>query len=477
MSSPASPVPRFRQEVRTTAVLAAPLVVGHVATGLIGLVDSVIAGRHGTSTLAAVSVGTAMFWLPIMIPMGTLMALPPSVSQLQGAGRRHEIGPLFRQALWLAAALGLGLFAFLSVAAQSLAQLGIDAGIVPGAAAFLQGIRWGVPALTAYYCMRYLSDGLHWTLPTMVFGFGGLLLLVPLGATLTFGLFGAPELGAGGLGFASAAMMWAQAIAFALYLARSRRFADLGLFARFDPPRRAEIAGLLKVGLPIGITVAMEGGLFVATALLIGGLGEVPAAAHQIAINVAALCFMIPFGVAEATTVRVGHALGGGLGREGVRRAAMAGLALVLASQSATALALFAGNLHIVGLYTADAVVATLAAALLLYAAVFQFPDGIQVLSAGALRGLKDTRVPMFLAAFAYWGVGMALGAGLGLGLGWGPRGMWMGLIAGLTVAAVLMGVRFLRTLSRLPPADAPGPPVAAEGTLDSTPDFRPMKP
>ncbi|MEZ0471707.1 MATE family efflux transporter [Luteimonas salinilitoris] len=452
MPSSASPRARFGREVRTTAVLAGPLVVGHVATGLIGFVDSMIAGRHGTATLAAVSIGTAMFWLPIMVPMGTLMALPPSVSQLDGGGRRHEIGALFRQSLWLAAALGLLLFAFMTLSVHALAPLGIVEGIRPGAAAFLHGIRWGVPALTLYYCMRYLSDGLHWTLPTMVFGFGGLLLLVPLGILLTFGGLGLPEFGAGGIGAASAIMMWTQTIAFALYLRRARRFADLGLFARFDPPRWASIRELLRVGLPIGVTVAMEGSLFIVTALLIGRLGEVPAAAHQIAINVAALCFMVPFGLAEATTVRVGHAIGGGLGVAGARRAAFAGLALVLATQSLTGVALLTGNELIAGLYTGDATVAALAASLLLLAAAFQFPDGIQVLSAGALRGLKDTRVPMLLAALAYWGVGMALGAGLGLGLGWGPRGMWIGLIAGLAVAALLLGLRFLRSSRRVAP-------------------------
>ena len=449
--SPSHQPARLTGEVRATAILAAPLVAGHVATGLIGFVDSVIAGRHGTATLAAVSVGTAMFWLPMMIPMGTLMALPPSVSQLDGSGRRDGIAPLFRQSLWLALGLGLLLFALLSVATAALAPMGIAEDIRPGARAFLHGIRWGVPALTLYYAMRYLSDGLHWTLPTMLFGFGGLLLLVPLGYAFAFGRFGLPEMGAGGLGLASALMMWAQALAFATYLACSKRFAPLGLFARFEPPRWVPIRDLLRTGLPIGVTVAMEGGLFIVTALLIGRLGQVEAAAHQIAINVASLCFMIPFGLAEATTVRVGHALGASGGRDGVRRATYAGLALVLGTQAVSALVLVLGHDAIAAIYTADAAVATLAASLLLFAAAFQFPDGVQVLSAGALRGLKDTRVPMLLAAFAYWAVGMATGAWLGLGLGMGPRGMWIGLIAGLVVAAVLMAARFLRTTGRLP--------------------------
>jgi len=431
-------------EIRRTALLAAPLVAGHVSTGLIGFVDSTIAGQHGTGTLAAVAVGTALFWLPMMVPMGTLMAMPPAVSQLDGAGRRDEIGPLFRQALWLALALGLLMFVFLTLVPRVLAPFGIAPGIVPGATAFLHGIRWGVPALTLYLAMRYLAEGLHWTLPTMLLGGGGLMVLVPLGYVLTFGAFGLPELGAGGLGIASSLMMWLQAIAFALVHARARRMRPFAVFRGLGRPHPDVSRGLLATGLPIGVTGLMEGGLFIATALLVARLGAVPAAAHQIAINVASLCFMVPLAVAEATTVRVGHALGR-RDADGVRRAALAGYAIVLATQLLSAVVLVLGNDALVALYTRDASVAALAASLLLYAAAFQFPDGIQVLSAGALRGLRDTRMPMLLAAFAYWGVGMPLGATLGLVLGWGPRGMWAGLIAGLSVAALLLGGRFAR--------------------------------
>ncbi len=447
--------PRFRDELRTSARLAAPLVAGHVSSGLIGFVDAVIAGHHGTATLAAVSIGTALFWLPLLVPMGTLIALPASVSQLDGAGRRGEIGPLFRQAMWLALLLGMVMFAFLSAIPLALETMGIAPEIRPGATAFVHGIRWGVPALALYLCMRYLCDGLHHTVPTMVIGFGGLVLLVPLGYALAFGVGGLPELGAGGLGIASGLVMWAQLLAMAAYLLRTRRFHDLHLFGHLELPRRAPILDLLRTGLPIGLTWLMEGGLFVATALVIGRLGEVPSAAHQIAINVSSLCFMVPMALAEATTVRVGHAVGRG-DRDGLRRAAFAGYALVVMTQLATGSTLFLANDAIAGLYTNDAAVAALAATLLLMAATFQFPDGIQVLSIGALRGLKDTRVPMLIAALAYWGIGMPLGAVLGLGVGaltpaLGPKGMWIGLIAGLTVAAILLSTRFVRLSRRIP--------------------------
>lgn len=439
----------LRHDIRRTVSLAAPLAAGHLATGMIGLVDSIIAGHHGTATLAAVSVGTAIFWLPMMIPMGTLMALPPTVSELDGAGRRDEIAPVFRQALWLAAVLGTLMWLLITVLPLAMRPFGIAESILPGATDFLHGIRWGVPALTLYFTMRYLCDGLHWSLPTMLFGFAGLLVLAPLGYAMAFGRWGFPEMGAGGLGIASALMMWMQMLGFAVYLWTSKRFHALGLFSRFDKPDRAMQASLLKTGLPIGVTVAMEGSLFIVTALLIGRLGEVEAAAHQIAINVATLCFMIPFGIAEATTVRVGNALGRG-DREGILRAARTSYLLAVCTQIVSGLMMVLGHDFIVGRYTNDVVVATLASSLLLYAAAFQFPDGIQVVSAGALRGLKDTKVPMFLAGFAYWLIGMPLGAGLGLALGWGPKGMWLGLIAGLSVAAVLLAIRFLRSARRM---------------------------
>ncbi|WP_039955879.1 MATE family efflux transporter, partial [Xanthomonas graminis] len=293
MSSSSTPASVRGRELRSTAQLALPLVLGHISAGLISFVDNVIAGHHGTRTLASVTVGTALLWLPMMIPIGTLIALTASVSQLDGGKRHAQIGPMFRQALWLSLGLGVLMFAFLSVMPMALPQLGIAAEIVPGARDFLHAIRWGVPAMVLYFCMRYLSEGMHWTLPTMLLGFGGLLVLAPLGYVLTFGLFGLRARGAGGLGMASAIMMWLQALCFAIYLARSRRFAPLRLFASFEAPDLRAIGGLLKTGLPIGITILMEGGLFIVTALLIARLGEVPAAAHQIAINVAQLCFMV----------------------------------------------------------------------------------------------------------------------------------------------------------------------------------------
>lgn len=451
MSASESPLARLCREVRASLYLAVPVILGQSSAVAMNVVDTLLAGRHGAPTLAGVGVGSAVWSLVILILIGLLMVVPPFVAQLNGAGRRGEIGALFRQALWLALALGLGLFAAVRQSDWLLGRLGIAAAVRPVAVEFLAGISWGAPALALYFCGRYLSEGVAWTLPTMLFGFAGLLALIPLGYGLLFGAFGLPALGSYGLGLATALVLWGQGLGIMLYLLRARRFAELELFARFDRPHGPTLRELLRVGLPMAVMIFMEGSLFVATALVIGRMGATEIAAHQIAINVASLAFMVPLGLAMATTVRVGHAAGAGDPAR-LRWAAGASLAIVLATQTLTGLVLLLGAQPIARLYTGDAAVAGLAATLLLYAAAFQFPDGLQALAGGALRGIKDTRVPMVYTAVAYWGLGMPLGIGLGLGLGWGPQGLWAGLILGLTAAAALLGGRFVRQAHRLLP-------------------------
>jgi MATE family multidrug resistance protein len=435
---------RLRREMRASAVLAAPLVLGQLAAMAMGIVDTVLAGRHGPVTLAAVGVGSAMWNIAVLLAIGVLMAIPPSVAQLNGAGRRAEIGPLFRQSLWLAGALGLALLVLTRLGAQALPTIGVAPETRLPAKQFLQAISWGAPAFALQLALRNLSEGIGWTRPTMIFGLGALALLVPLGWWLMF----ERGLGAAGLGYATAIVLWLSALGFLVYLRRERHYADLALFARFDPPHWAPIRGLLALGLPMGVSLFMEGSLFIFTALLIARLGTVPIAAHQIAVLVASLTFMVPFGVAMATTVRVGHAAGAG-DASGVRWAGAAGYGLAGIAQLLAVAIMLLGARGIASLVTSDAAIAALATTLLGYAAVFQIPDGIQALSNGALRGLKDTRLPMAITVLAYWGLGLPLGAWLGLHRGLGAPGLWGGLICGLTVAATLLALRFWRLARR----------------------------
>ena len=440
--------------MRVSFVLALPLALGQLAAMLMSVVDSMLAGHYGLTTLAAVTVGSSIWTVALLLCVGVMMAVPPSVAQLNGAGRRGEIGALWRQALWMALPLGLALAVGIWHSPVLLDRIGIVAEVRPEATAFLHAIAAGAPALVFYVSFRYLSEGLAWTPPTMIFGFAGLLVLAPLGYALMHGLGPLPELGAAGLGLATAIVLWLQAIGFGLYLRLAPRFADLGLFARFDWPHWGQIRALVALGLPMGVSIFMEGSLFVATALLIGRIGAVDVAAHQIAISVASVCFMLPLGIAMATTVRVGHAAGAG-DASGVRWAAGAGFAIGAATQALAAAVLVFGAATIAGWYTRDAEVAALAVLLMRYAALFQLPDGIQVLSAGALRGLKDTRVPMLITVFAYWAVGLPLGAWFGLHRDLRAPGLWIGLILGLSVAAVLLSLRLWRQI-RPPPMSAP---------------------
>lgn len=428
------------REMRITFVLALPIVIGQLSSMAMNIVDTVLAGHYHPTTLAAVALGSSAWSVVILICIGVLMAISPSVAQLNGAQRRADIGKLFRQAVWLA--LGLGVILFFIVRAIPLAftAINITPEIIPEARAFIQAISWGAPALALYFCFRNVSEGIAWTRPTLIFGVLGIMLLVPLG----YGLMYLLHWGARGLGYAIVITLYSQCLGFFLYLKKEPHYADLGLFERFDSPQWAPIAELLRIGLPMGFAIFMEGGLFVATAMLIGQLGVVPLAAHQAALLVASLTFMVPLGFAMATTVRVGHAVGAE-DYLGIRKAAKAGYALATLAQTlSAALLIFAGS-WLAGLISSEAAVISLAAALMIYAAVFQYPDGIQAMSNGALRGLKDTKWPMIITVTAYWLVGMPMGYYLGFIEKRGAPGLWIGLICGLSTAAILLTWRFWR--------------------------------
>ena len=448
---PAPPRPTgsgLRYEVGRTLLLAGPLIVGQVTSFGMNFVDTVMAGRLGTVDLGAIAVGSSIWAAGLLFSLGVLMSVSPAVSQLDGAGRRGQAGELTRQALWIALLLGVVVFFAMRQMDWVTALLDVEPEVARLALGYLDAISWGALALTGQLVLRFFAEGTGHTRPTMYIGLLGIALNVPLNYILMFGKFGFEPMGAVGCGWATAIVFWLQFIALWIYVARRRQFAPFALFERFSGPSLREIRGLLSVGLPIGVMIFFEGSLFIGTALLIGTLGALPIAAHQVAINFASMAFMVPLGMAGAITVRVGNAIGRG-DPEGARRAGLVGIGIagVYGSLSATLMLLLPET--IARIYTAEIEVIALAAQLLLLAAIFQVSDGLQVAAAGALRGLKDTRWPMVYSLVSYWGVGMTLGCWLTFWRGWGPHGMWVGLVAGLSVAAVLLGVRFWRSSAR----------------------------
>jgi len=356
-----------------------------------------------------------------------MLALPPSVSQLNGARRLDEIGPVFRQALWLA--LGLGLLLLVGVRFGGpliVARIGVDATLLVDVTRFLHAIAFGAPAMALYFALRGLSEGIGLTRPTMIFGLLGPALLAPIGYVLMYGRFGLPRLGAAGAGIATALVLWIQMASLLTYVARHPAYRHIRPFGRRDRPDRRAIGELLRIGAPMGVTVFMEASLFVAVALVIGTLGTEVVAGHQVALNVASVTFMVPLGLAMATTVRVGHAVGRG-DPEGVRGAGAAGLVLTLIAQGISAVLMHTIPESIAALYTSDVAVIALAAQLLVLAGLFQFSDGMQVAASGALRGLKDTRVPMIMCFIGYCVIG-ALSALL---LGFGAAGLVSNFLIG----------------------------------------------
>lgn len=433
--------------MRRTLILAGPLVIGQLTSYGMNVVDTVMAGRLGRVDLGAIAIGSSVWAAGLMFVLGVLMSLSPAVSQLDGAGRPRKAGELARQGFWIAVVLTVFIVLLARNAGWVMRGLEVEPDVAVLALNYLRAISWGAPAMLLMFVLRFFSEGTGQTRPTMYIGLIGIVINIPLNYVLMFGKLGFPALGAVGCGWATAIVFWIQALALAVYIQRRSHYAPFDVFGRFSAPNRREIAGLLKVGLPIGVMIFLEGSLFVSSALLIGTLGALPIAAHQVAINFAGLVFMVPLGMGGAITVRVGNAIGRG-DPEGARRAGLVGIGLAAIFGLCSASLMITLPHWIARAYTTDAAVIQLASHLLLFAAVFQVSDTLQATAAGALRGYKDTRWPMLYSLLSYWCVGFALGAWLTFGQGQGPSGMWKGLVAGLTLAAVLLVGRFLRVSS-----------------------------
>lgn len=431
-----------------TARLAGPIVGGQLAFTGLNFIDTVMAGGLGPAALGAVAVGASVFSGLTFLPFGTLLAVPPFVAEMDHGGRRRDVAPFARQALWVAFGMAAAVAALLLAARPALAALGIQPEIVPIAGGYLRALVWGLPFWALYLVLRFTSEGLGASRPVLYFGLLGLPVNVLGNWLLMHGHWGLPRLGAVGCGWATSIVWLVQAAAMLVYVARHPRYRGLGLLGRLGRPDRAAIGRLLRVGLPAGTMIFVEGSIFAAVALIMGTLGTRVVAAHQVAINFSSITFMVPLGLSMAISVRVGQAVGR-RDPAAVRFAAGVGIAMALACQVVSASVMAFAPRFVAGLYSDDAEVVALAAELLLLAAVFQLSDGVQASSAGALRGIKDTRVPMAIVVVAYWLVGFPLGWALAFAAGLGARGLWIGLIAGLTAAAALLAVRFHRVSAR----------------------------
>ncbi len=456
-------------ETRTLVALALPICGAQLAQAGMSVVDVMMTGRHNATDLAAVSVGSSL-WMPLMLFMtGTLMGLTPIVAHLLGGQRNNDIRPAVHQALWVALALGITAAGLLWVAVTPIFELmNVPPGVAQESAAYLSAVAFGMPGIALFQALRAFSDGMNHTRPALWISLVGLTVNIPFNYLLIYGgdglvnLLGTgipnslqqlPALGAFGCGIATAIAMWTMAISMALYTRRGNTYRSVSLWEQLTPPQWAGIRELVVVGVPIGVAIFVEVTLFTLIALFIASFGEVTVGAHQIALSYTTILFMLPMSLSMALTVRVGNTLG-------QRRLAMARkvawngitISIIVAAINSTLLWFTAAP--VISLYTSNTEIQALALTIIALAVVFQLSDSLQVNLAGALRGYKDTRIVMVITVLSYWIVGLGGGHWLGTyGLGgvsepMGVHGYWIGLIAGLSTAAILLAWR-LKTISQ----------------------------
>lgn len=433
--------------LRATLLLGLPLVGSQLAQNLIWLTDTVMLGWLGAEELAASVLGTGLFFICFVVGSGVSNAVMSLVAVGEGRGDDRSVRRTTRMGLWAAIAYGVLIMIPLIFAEAILIALGQEPELAAMAADYTHVSMFGIaPALVAMTMRSFLSAVAHASVLLWVTLFGVTLNAV-LVWTLIFGNFGAPALGLTGAAIGSVTTNCIMALALLVYAARKTGLRRYQLFVRFSTPDWQALGALLRLGIPIGLTVLAEVGMFNGAAVLMGWQGIIPLAAHGIVLQIASLAFMMPFGMSQAATVLVGRAAGRG-DVMAVEQAAKVALAVSCSLGLATALLFWIVPAYLIAIFLdeADPDAARIIAygvPLLGIAAAFQIFDAIQVTSAALLRGIRDAKIPMWLAILSYWGVGLPLAYALSVRTSYGGFGVWIGLAIGLALAAALLSWRF----------------------------------
>ncbi|BCH20703.1 MATE family efflux transporter [Mesorhizobium sp. L-8-3] len=441
----------WRDEVRATLVLAWPMVLTNLAQTAMTATDVLVMGRLGAEALAAGALGSNLYFGPMIFGLGLMLATSPMIATELGR-RRHSVRDVrrtVRQGLWIALCVTVPIWLLLWQTETILTAMGQEPALAAMAGTYVHWLQWGLLPYYGYIVLRSFISALQRPGWALVVAFGAVVFNALGNWVLVFGNLGAPAMGIAGSGLATALanlLMFAGLTAVVLCDRRFRRYRLFGRFWRTDWPR---FRGLFRLGLPIAGILAFEVMVFNAAALLMGLIDAASLAAHAIAIQIASISFMVPLGLNQAVTVRVGLAYGA-QDRAGVNRAGWTAYGMGVGFMMLTALVMLAWPQSLIGAFIdthdpANATVVALAVSFLVFAALFQVADGAQAVAAGMLRGLHDTTVPMLYAAAGFWGVGMPLGAMLAFHYGMRGVGIWIGLSVGLIVVAVLLLLRWLR--------------------------------
>jgi len=442
-------ITKYKKDFRLNLKLALPLMASQLGQVVVNFVDNIMVAKLGPAALAGVSFANALYAICLVFGMGISFALPPLISEAQGAVDDRRISSYFKHSLIVNLAFGVFSMILLIAFIPFMKYLGQDPEIIPHAADYMYYSALGMIPFMIFQTLRCYSDGLSETLPSMIIIILGNLLNVILNYLLIFGHWGLPEMGAAGAALSSLIsrvfMVFGILIIF-------RHWKNLWIYlseVRFNMYKSSYFKKILSLGIPSSFQMTFELTAFSAAAIIMGFIGKIEQASHQIAINLASITFMIATGLAMASTIRVGNQLGKG-NISKVKDAGYSAMIQITIFMIVAAIGFVLARHLLPTIYMDNAEVISIAAYLLLAAAIFQIPDGIQVITLSALRGLQDVKVPTFITFLSYWLLGIPCSYILAITLEWGPIGVWIGLILGLTISAIFLSYRFKMLTDKL---------------------------
>jgi multidrug resistance protein, MATE family len=432
--------------------LAWPVLVAQLAMMANAVIDTAMAGRLSAIDLASVGIASAIMATVLMSLISVLLALPPIIAQIYGAGRRAEVGREIHQSVWISLVLALIAILVLCYPGFIISISHLQPGVETKVRAYLAASAWGVPGIFALRIFFGLSTGIARPRPVMLFNLLSLALKIPLNAVFMYGLLGAPELGGPGCAVATSVDAWLMAALAWGWCLRHPDYVQFQIRRRFVAPDFKAIAEFLKLGVPIGLTFIADVTAFTFMALFIARLGPVVSGAHQIAANLAAFAFMIPLAIGNATSVLAGQAVGAGQ-RDEARHLCWVGIRLGMGIAVVLSAIFWLAAPHIAALYTTDPGVQRVATPLIMLVALYHLGDALQAVAVNALRGYKRSVIPMVIYGTLLWGLG--LGGGIVLGLtdkivtALGAPGFWIAAIASIWLVAGLVAV-YLNSVSKV---------------------------
>lgn len=441
----------WRGELRATLQLGWPLVLTNLAQSGLTMTDVIVLGHVGPAPLAAAALGTNLYLTVLLFGIGVIVATSPMMAEAIGRKHRYvrDIRRTFRQGLWAAVIISIPVWAILWHAETILLMFGQEAKVSADAQVFVHALQWGYLPALGVVALRSFVAVLERPLWALVVTAGTVLFNVLANWVLVFGHFGFPALGLQGSGIATALSNFVMFVALGLIVVFHRSFRRYHVFGNWWRPDWPRLGTIWRLGLPIGASLTFEMTVFSAAILMIGKFGTDAIAAHSIVFQIATFSFMVPMGLSQAATVRVGRAYGAG-DVDGITLAGWTAFAVVISFMLvvSSVMLLFPHALMSVFIRIEDpvnAAVVSYATGFLLCAALIQIADGSQVVGAGMLRGLQDTKMPMLFALTGYWGISVPVGAMLAFQLGVGSIGVWIGMVTGIAFVACVMLLRWGR--------------------------------